>query len=173
MWHDPYIRDKTHSCVTWLIHMWHDSFICDMTHLYVICLMTHSNVTWLIHTWHDDSCHVHTPHFYNRCICVTWLIHMWHDSYKRDKTHSCVTWLIHMWHDSFIRDMITHAMSTRLILLQVYMYDMTHFYNRSIYQKGSLMTCTMGWLQWEAPYNYRSRLQNTVFFIGLFCIRDL
>jgi len=39
-----FMRDMSHSYVTWGIHMWLDSFIGDMTHLYL---------TWLIFMRHD------------------------------------------------------------------------------------------------------------------------
>jgi len=80
---------RTHSGVTWLIHIWLDCFMRDMTH---------SCVTRPIYMQHDSFTSDMTH------PCVTWLIHVCHDAFVCDMTHSCVTWLIHSWHASFMCD---------------------------------------------------------------------
>jgi len=61
MWRDWVIRDKTHVCVTWMIHVWRNfsqSVYCEIS-----VFTLHMYVTWLGHTWRDscmcgvdDSC---------------------------------------------------------------------------------------------------------------------
>jgi len=120
-WHDSFMRDMTHWCVTRLIHMWHDSFMWDTTQSYetwlnqiwqdsLICDMTHWYVAWLIHKWYDSFiCGMTAPR-------ETWLIHlrMW------DMTHS----FAHVRHDSFI-------CARETWLIHVRMWDMTHSYATS------------------------------------------
>jgi len=91
MRHDSSTCNKTHSYVTWLIHMQQNSSTCDIIQQLEcdssIRNMTHSAVTWLIRMWHDCDSFVHdeTREY------VTWLI-------IGDVTHSCVTWSLDVWY---------------------------------------------------------------------------
>jgi len=90
--------DRTHSYMTWLIHMWHDSSIHDMALSYV---------TWLICTW-DCNAHLAATH----CNTLQHTshdthMHMWALSGSGEKTptlvYVCLISRTHtVWHDAFV-----------------------------------------------------------------------
>jgi len=71
------VRDMTHSCVTWRIHMSQFSFI---------------RVTWLARYWSIRHTKRHVNHF-----CVTWCIRVWRDLWMRDMIPLYLTRLIRCW----------------------------------------------------------------------------
>jgi len=127
MRHDSFIRDMTHSNVTFVetthvrsLVQWvrRDSFIRNMAHAHVVLAsrhmsmsscsqwdMTLSDGTWLHNTRHDSF--IHDMSFLHdisntrtrpaMCETLTWVVYV-------DMTHVsrlCATWLLHTPHDSF------------------------------------------------------------------------
>jgi len=144
-----YIYIYIHQCSIYCVLDMRDMRISYVRHDSFICK------TWLIHMWHTT--HSYVTH--DSVMCMTWPIHMWASTRRSDARRAsqrCETWLIHTWdmthlyarHDLFI-------CHTRLI----HRYDVTYSY----VNVKQTIRCA----------HYRCLLQNIIFFIGLFCKRDL